>query len=336
MDLSNRVIIPMLSVHPDELYLYGKSEWLGNRQVSHKNSLDNLSNSNNHKNLSNAAKKKATRAIKYMLLTATDKKVYNTKFNSSFFFKVAFITLTLPSEQLHSDQEIKSLCLNQFLTEARKKWGLTNYVWKAERQLNGNLHFHILLDKFIPYSELRSCWNRITNKLGYVDRFEAKHHKRNPNSTDIHSLWKIKDVSKYVCKYMTKKDKRTKLFVSMDNVPIENYQHITKSAVSKGAKKYLDSISSVGRIWACSVSLSNLTGGSDIAEDCYISEINSLVKNKAVKCYKSSYVSCYYYDSSLINQFDTPNLYGLLQSFVTSKFGNIVQEADIIYNYPYK
>jgi hypothetical protein len=325
----DKVIVPLLSIHTDELYLYGKTEWLSQKPPKHLNSLSNLDNNHVNKKMSIKAKHKASRAIKYLLHYAPEKTVYNKKFNSSFKFKVGFITLTLPSAQKHSDQEIKSLCLNQFLIEAKKKWGLTHYVWKAEHQANGNLHFHILSDRFIPWKELREVWNRIINKLGYVDNFEAIHKKKNPNSTDIHSLWKIKNVAAYVTKYFVKPDKKNKDYVSMDNVPIENYQHIKQSAVSKGAKKYLDSLASVGRIWACSTSLSNLSGGQDVQDQCYLDEIEVIKKCSNVKVFNKEFVSCIYFDNSVINPVTTPNLYGLLQSFVDSKFGKLKQEVEV-------
>lgn len=144
------------------------------------------------------------------LLYSVDKKILLTGDNRH---KVVFVTLTLPAKQRHSDVEIKSKCLNQLLTELRDKYGVTLYVWKAERQKNGNLHFHLLVNRYIPAMELRDSWNRILSKLGYIDDFEVKHGHRSPNSTDVHSLYKDKRTGKrigsvvaYMAKYMSKKD----------------------------------------------------------------------------------------------------------------------------------
>lgn len=104
--------------------------------------------------------------------------------------KIGFITLTLPSSQLksvrryddyvvanwrHLDQEIKHKCLNQLIVELKREYGIDNYIWKAEKQKNGNIHFHMLVDKYIKHEDLRIRWNRIINKLGYVDRYRAKY-----------------------------------------------------------------------------------------------------------------------------------------------------------------
>ena len=66
-------------------------------------------------------------------------------------YKLTFITLTLPSKQIHSDNEIKSKCLNQFLIELKKNHSVSRYIWKAEKQENNNIHFHIIADKFIKW-----------------------------------------------------------------------------------------------------------------------------------------------------------------------------------------
>lgn len=149
-----------------------------------------------------------------------------------------FVTLTLASEQCHTDNVIRHELLNQFLTELRQKFKLTNYVWKAEKQKNENLHFHLLVDIFIPYSDIREIWNRVQNKLGYVDRFYeriakdgfdfyyqlAKLHNantpdsliierwkrgcaanwKNPPSTEIRQVERVRKIRAYFGKYFSK------------------------------------------------------------------------------------------------------------------------------------
>jgi len=82
-----------------------------------------------------------------------------------------FVTLTLPSKQIHTDQKIKNECLDPFIEYLRKTFAVTAYFWRAESQLNGNIHFHILIDKYVPFGEIRRKWNKTANRLGYVDRY---------------------------------------------------------------------------------------------------------------------------------------------------------------------
>lgn len=156
--------------------------------------------------------------------------------------RITFVTLTLASGQENiSDKTLKRELLNHFLISAKRKWGLNHYVWKAERQQNGNLHFHITTDIYIPYRELRTEWNRIQEKLGFVSSYSNKHQAMsyeefkksvqaknkvsdrtvrrrwkngnsvgwvNPNSTDIHAVNSIHNLASYMCKYMLKQGKK--------------------------------------------------------------------------------------------------------------------------------
>ena len=98
-------------------------------------------------------------------------------------YMCTFLTLTLPSEQRHTDDEIVRHCLNPFLVYARKYFHVKYYIWKKELQQNGNIHFHLVTDKFIDHAALRRAWNRVINKgavagvknpFDYVDRYTAK------------------------------------------------------------------------------------------------------------------------------------------------------------------
>lgn len=149
-----------------------------------------------------------------------------------------FVTLTLASAQIHSDNEIRKILLNQFLTEMREKFGLKNYIWKAEKQQNGNIHFHVIIDIFISHLEIRQIWNRIQNKLGYVDRFRSniaslgfdsyfdncrknnsqissdiivqrwqkgqRENWSNPPGTEIRQVEKVRKIGSYFAKYFSK------------------------------------------------------------------------------------------------------------------------------------
>lgn len=142
----------------------------------------------------------------FLALTPTKTFLHPT-FKKVYPFKVVFVTLTLSSKQIHSDQDLKQQLLNQFLVEARKKWRVKNYLWRAESQENGNIHFHLLLDKYVHWSSLRTTWNRIQNKLGYIDRFEEQHGHRDANSTDVHSVKKVQKLARYFAKYLAKDSK---------------------------------------------------------------------------------------------------------------------------------
>lgn len=155
-------------------------------------------------------------------------------------FKVCFLTLTLPSQQVHTTAEIYKSCLEPFLEVLRKRLKLQNYVWRLEHQANGNVHYHIATDTYIDYFFAQKHWNAIIEKLGYVSRFASKmaslpyteYQKRysqngtispdilykrwargkaekwqNPNTVDVKNAKSSDNIGYYISKYFSKKEK---------------------------------------------------------------------------------------------------------------------------------
>jgi len=187
--------------------------------------------------MSKATKRKIFDSINMLYTLSKPKHITMANGGQIFNFRANFITLTLPSKQLHSDKEIKEKCLNQFLVELRKNYGLNNYLWKAELQGNANVHFHLITDKYMDFQALRRRWNRCINKLGYVDQYRSKMsrlsfkeycklrgYKRgddiaplhqafkkgqannwsNPNSVDVRSVHGKRELAIYIAKYISK------------------------------------------------------------------------------------------------------------------------------------
>lgn len=147
------------------------------------------------------------KCINILISIAQWKEVKHFDRDEMYKFKVNFITLTLPSAQLKvTDDELKKKALAPWLRYWRSKSKGLSYVWRAERQKNGNLHFHICTDRFIHYQEICSTWNRYLNQFHFIDQFEKRNGHRNPNSTDVHSVNSIDNLAGYLVKYMAKLD----------------------------------------------------------------------------------------------------------------------------------
>jgi hypothetical protein len=71
------------------------------------------------------------------------RKVYNTPLQKMVYFKLSFLTLTLSAEQALCDKSITKDLLAPFIRHYRYLKLMNNYVWKAEKQKNGNIHYHI-------------------------------------------------------------------------------------------------------------------------------------------------------------------------------------------------
>ena len=100
----------------------------------------------------------------------------------------------------------------------------------------------------------------------------------------------------------------------MDSLIKEKSNDIIQS-VSNGAKQFLGRLTSNGREWACSRSLSNITGARSEYESEYKEELEKLRKSEKSKEVVKDYVSMYYFPSELLNEKDFPSLFKLLQEY---------------------
>jgi len=122
--------------------------------------------------------------------------------------KMVFITLTLPASQRHDDRTIKSKALAPFMRILRERFNCDNYIWKAEKQVNGNIHFHVVIDKYIDKFEISRLWNKCIEELCYVSRFAAKFGHSNPPSTKIEMARNQVELERYLAKYVSKESEQ--------------------------------------------------------------------------------------------------------------------------------
>jgi len=210
-----KVTYPVMQVRPYGLLIYERTEWdfpksyfkseTGKLYDVETGEEKEINKSLYTGQITEYSKKRLKRAINLLVATAEPKEAINFKTNRKFKFKVNFITLTLPAPQKDvTDKELKKEAFDPWIKRMKRKFGLNNYVWRAERQKNGNLHFHLLSDTYIRFDHLRDDWNACLRKWHFIDEFKAKFGHSRPNSTDVHSIQKIKNVAAYVVKYMSK------------------------------------------------------------------------------------------------------------------------------------
>jgi len=272
------IITPKISVKPSYFVTYASYDSINSRTKDYQLEALLPEETKHHGIISYKANKRVRLAIDWLLTVAKDKILTKKGVATNFKYKVNFITLTLSSRQIHSDNEIKKKLLGQFLTELREKYKCVHYLWRAETQRNGNIHFHIASDVFIPWRALRTDWNRIQNKLGYVDRFKAKTGLTDPNSTDVHSVNKVRDLSAYLAKYCGKNAKGyvvmcTKAFTGY--VPggyIHEYNYIPPVKNAHFFRQVH------GRLWGLSQRLSKLKSAIREVNEGIQQEVDWLIK----------------------------------------------------------
>ncbi len=300
----------MVSIKPGYITTY--TQCTGGRRNFSDRQRDNMANLKDNEHNGNISKKAAKRirlAIEWLLYVTDEKTFFSEKHRRNFKFKINFVTLTLSSAQIHSDNEIKKELLNQFLIEARKKWKVEHYLWRAESQKNGNIHFHILMDKFVPWEDLRSTWNRIQNKLGYIDRYSTAMRKKheggfrfdtrysnrwsyqqqhraykkaikedwhNPNSTDVHAINKIRNIAAYIAKYCTKNEDFSNQ-PGAETCPVLPFADQGVSTSDQNSPLYPRKLRKIeGKLWRLSQSLSKYKSAVDVIDSYLSTELNQL------------------------------------------------------------
>lgn len=81
-----------------------------------------------------------------------------------------FLTLTLPGVATGDHMAIKAKILDPFWTYCRNVLGLRDYVWTAELQERGEIHFHAIVNQFLPKDKVRAAWLRMCDASGIIQR----------------------------------------------------------------------------------------------------------------------------------------------------------------------
>lgn len=143
--------------------------------------------------------------------------------------------------------------LNKYFTVLRKKYNQLNYVWVAERQKNGRIHFHIIIDRRFDIDYINSLWVIQQFNAGIIHEeaklkleVEAgttfkKLHKLGPdgwkqvhkylNPVDVANVKTIDGVSAYLTNYVTKNE--TKLSCQIWHCNRNVSRIFTKQLISK-------------------------------------------------------------------------------------------------------
>lgn len=150
-------------------------------------------------------KKRISKAINIMLQSIEKQHIKNPITKRKEIFKLNFITLTISAKENHlTPKQGYSLLFKKFLQWLTKTIGVKTYIWKAELQKNGQLHYHITTDTWLHHSYIRNKWNYICAKAGMMEHYQKRYGHTNANSTDVHKVYKIRNLNAYLHKELTK------------------------------------------------------------------------------------------------------------------------------------
>lgn len=194
----------MLQVRRNKVIEYQITEWNSYAKSEEQLELINNTKSAYSGEITEAGKKRMKRCL---LLWAHSLELFNSDYRHTIKAnekKLVFLTLTLSAVQVHPDQEIKSKILRPFMRWLRDSEGCENYIWKAEVQKNGNIHFHVILDQFVDKDEIRRKWNECQDNLRYHERYQVKFGDKQAPSTQIEIVENQEQIERYIGKYISK------------------------------------------------------------------------------------------------------------------------------------
>lgn len=203
----------MFSLSPDYFVVYNDTSEIRAYKKAVGNDRPELVRKLNPGTLSRGGRSRMKRACNYLYMIGHEKKIYNPKDNYWFNSRLSVITLTLSQKQFHTDSEIKNRLYKNFIDALRKRYPALSYVWRAETQSNGNLHFHIITDHFVPAFYINGLWNGIQERYGYLDKYKREKWRENiakgkpitdAPSVEIRKVKSEKCMARYMRKYMTK------------------------------------------------------------------------------------------------------------------------------------
>lgn len=210
--------------------------------------------------MSRAARSRLIAAVNWMVMFSPKKFVRRKPPKKNFYFKVNFITLTLSDAQFHDDEWIKSHMLEPFIKWMKRKHNAINYIWRAETQENGNIHFHITTNKYIHHTAIRNKWNQLQYDNGYIRYYFDNHGEHEAPSIDVKAVKNTKELASYMGKYFAKArpEKQPNNLTNLDRFPRPEFFHMQMAAIACGGMDCLRR-AVTGKQWACSSSLMKLS-----------------------------------------------------------------------------
>lgn len=253
----NGISIPYLQIRSNTLYQYNQSSNPGNFTRSIQSLLAKniawqydaegtvIKHSYTGK-VTAGAKKRLTKSIETLVQVTPVRYEADFETGEMFPFKLSFITLTVSDDSKITGKEAHKKLLAPFLLWLRRSYNMQVYIWKAELQKRGNIHYHLTSDAYVYWEVLRDKWNSLQREAGLLDRYHKKKGHYKANSTDIHRVRKITNMAGYLIKEI--------------------------------AKGFQNEKSIGGKVWDCSANIKSAKYYTTLADTQYEAKINLAIK----------------------------------------------------------
>lgn len=209
--------------------------------------------------MSQGARKRLAKAVTIMSQAIKPGWVTNPCTGRMQYHKFSFITLTVSDPKNITAREGYDTLLNHFLDWLTRTKGCKTYIWKAELQKRGQLHYHITSPALIHWREIRDKWNDLQRRAGYLDEYAAENGHFNPNSTDIHDTRNVKNADRYLLKELSKSVAAVDLEAQYEvHELVKSGQLDPADADAKFEEIKRNKLTTIGKIWGCSSDLAGV------------------------------------------------------------------------------
>lgn len=255
-----------IQYRPDCLFVYnqgGRSVEQGSEAMKELTQQLQAARSTRFKGqLSGSAQKNMVRAFDNLMTASRRKQQFNKYLKKNVPFQLATITLTLPTDQKLSSKEMNKRLLKRFLQwlenysmrTYRKK---LLYLWKLELQERGQLHWHIILNKFIPWELVANFWSYLLKDAGLSRQYFMKfgsHNVKPATKVEAVKMNTAADLRNYMLKKYLKKaaDKAIKTQIKK-KYELHRDGKISKQELQLRVDEFRELCSQIdGSVWGCS------------------------------------------------------------------------------------
>lgn len=232
--------------------IYSESQELHSNNGNHENSRSNLSRGSYNGYISPATARTCKKMIEAWMHSVNCAASSRLRESVSGSVYSTFATMTLPSAQVHDDNEIKRKILMPFIQSLQRDFDLKHYFWKAEPQENGRIHFHMLIDRYIDRELFSHWWDRACEHLGYVSRYAEQSGSLFPPACNITQLPSDSKAISYVIKYLAKAPIRLRSITPGDQGRKVTMHYYQPKPEKGGGERLAEYRPISGRVWGCS------------------------------------------------------------------------------------
>ena len=128
----------------------------------------------------------ASRIFQHLVLDKKSTKAY-----------ASFITLTYGLH--YPEDHLSKKHLEAFIKRIKRKYPIFQFIWVAEKQKRGAIHFHLLTPQYIDKETINKAWN------GIVQKWQRSQIENGCKQQEVYpNVGKVFEAGKYMTKYMQK------------------------------------------------------------------------------------------------------------------------------------